>query len=135
MASKSYKARKFQIFFLEFLDKNPNREVHIYTEVMNYWSNDLTHISLPELKEAINMLCERHFIISKNNGHHCIGTHGIPEAEQKKNALCVIQDAGRKFLRGIRLRRRIKMGLLALLSVMAIYGLWQYVNSTLLAHE
>ena len=135
MASKSYKARKFQIFFLEFLNNNPNREVHIYNEVMNYWSNDLSHISLPELKDAITALCEKHLIISKNNGHNCIGAYGIPEAEQKNNALCIIQDAGRKFLRRIRLRRRIKVGFLALLSAIAIFVLWRYLYSAVLAHE
>jgi hypothetical protein len=128
MASMSYKVGKFKVYFLRFLTDNPNREVHIYNEVMNYWSNDSSDISLTEIKSAITDLCDKHFITSKNNAHNSIGLHDTSEQEQKDKAICTILDAGKKYLQKADLNRKIKIAIRAAVILALLYLLWHFAK-------
>ncbi len=100
MASKAKRVKHFQDGFLKFLSEKQVAEVHIYHHVMNYWSNDVSISSLQTLKDAITNLCDKKYVISKNNAHMLIGAQGVPEEDQKNNAICIIQGAGLRYLRG-----------------------------------
>src|ERR1022692_2560807 len=126
MPANSAKTRKYQIDFLEFLDEKTIEEVHIYYHIMNYWSNDHSMISLQELKEAVTDLCNEKLILSKNNAHLLIGALGVPEEDQKNNAVCTILDAGRRYLRMAKLRRNIQYAFIMLLMIAAFYSMWHY---------
>ena len=128
MASKSKKARNFQIDFLKFLNEKKIAEVHIYHHIMNYWSNDLSMISLQEIKDAITELCDKKLIISKDNAHTSIGAQGVPEEYQKDNAICIIQDTGLKYLKLAELKKTIINIIIVLIIVTALYFVWHYRN-------
>jgi hypothetical protein len=126
MASSSKKVRNFQIDFLRFLSEKKIPEVHIYYHVINYWSNDQSVISLVELKDAITDLCNQKLIISKGNAHTLIGAQGVPEEDQKNDAICIIEEAGRKYLKKFELGRNIKKSVVVLLIAAVLFSIWHY---------
>jgi hypothetical protein len=126
MAENSAKIKKFQINFLKFLNEKTIDEVHIYYHVINYWSNDQSIISLQELKEAITDLCNDKRIISKNNAHLSIGTPGVPEEDQKNNAICTILDAGRAYLRIAERKKKARNVAVILIILAALYSIWHF---------
>lgn len=126
MSASSAKIRNFKIDFLRFLNEKTIEEVHIYYHIMNYWSNDQSEISLQELKEAVSDLCNEKLITSKNDAHLLIGALGVPEEDQKNNAICSILDAGKRYLRKAELNKRITFALVMVLMIAAFYSIWHY---------
>ncbi|MBS1948592.1 MAG: hypothetical protein JST47_12575 [Bacteroidetes bacterium] len=131
MASKAKQAKNFQIDFLRFLSTKNFDEVHIYHYVMNYWSNDSSSIgSLQLLKDAITDLCDKKYIVSKDNAHLQLGMAGISEDDQKNNALCTILDAGRSYLKKKHTGRTLR----AIVIMVAVIGiaclLWHFRPGT-----
>jgi hypothetical protein len=126
MASTSKKVRDFQIDFLEFLNDKNVPETHIYHHIMNYWSNDQSVISLQELKDAITDLCDRKYIVSKNNAHNSIGLHSVSEEDQKNNAICIIQEPGQRYIKRVRFAKAAKKIFIALLIIAVLYSMWYY---------
>jgi hypothetical protein len=126
MASKSKKIKDFQVDLLSFLKTKHATEVYIYYHVMNYWSNDPSMISLPDLKCGITDLCERNMITSKNNAHLSIGMPGVSEEDQKNNTLCTIQQEGVKYIERVELMRTIQNILIVTFVVLSLILLWYY---------
>ena len=130
MLSKSKRIKDFQVKLLAFLYETNAEEVHIYHHVMNAWSNDMSMLSLPDMKEAITDLCNRKMIVSKNNAHLSIGLPGSSEEDQKNNAICILQDAGRSYYKKARLmgilRGLLKLAILILVILVAIYTLYYF---------
>ena len=126
MPASPAKIRRFQVAFLKFIDEKKIQDVHIYHHVMNYWSNDRSEVSLQEIKEAITSLCNEKLILSKNNAHLSIGASGVPEEDQKNNAVCTILEAGRKYVKMAELKKTIMNALILLLIAAALYSMWHY---------
>jgi hypothetical protein len=119
MSSNSKAIKNFQIHFLKFLVTKVARDVHIYNELINFWGNNSTRLSLKELKEAISDLCNKKLIVSKRNAHGLIGEQGVPEEEQKNKAICIILQRGRKYLKRIETRKKVK-AMLIFISLFAV---------------
>jgi len=119
MSSNSKAIKNFQIYFLKFLVTKVARDMHIYNELMNFWGNNSTSLSLQELKEAISDLCNKELIVSKRNAHGLIGEQGVPEEEQKSKAICIILRRGRRYLRRVETRKKVR-AILILVSLFAV---------------
>ncbi len=126
MSSKDRDIKKFQVNFLQFLSEKKVADVHIYHHVMNYWSNDSSMISLQSLKEAITDLCDKKFIVSKNNGHLLLGSQGISEENQKNNAICSIEKTGIAYLKKNESIKKTKTFIALLVIVGIIFSLWHF---------
>jgi len=119
MSSNSKSIKNFQLHFLKFLVTKVARDVHIYNELMSFWGNNSTRLSLQELKEAISDLCNKKLIVSKRNAHRLIGEQGVTEEEQKNKAVCIILQRGRKYLKRAETRKKAKT-LLILITLCAV---------------
>jgi|SRR5579871_648711 len=126
MASVAKQVKDFQVDFLKFLIEKNVAEVHIYHHVMNYWSNDTSIGSLQVLKDAITDLCDKKFIISKNNAHNSIGVQGISEEDQKNNAICIIQDEGLAYLKRTESARKAKNITITIFVLVVLFFIWHY---------
>jgi hypothetical protein len=126
MASKTKKVRDFQIDLLKFLVEKNVPEVHIYHHVMNCWSNDYQMLPLQMLKEAVTELCDKKFIVSKNNAHNSIGVQGMPEEDQKNNAICSIQQPGLVYLKKVESAKKMKNAVAIFLIIAALFAIWYY---------
>jgi hypothetical protein len=126
MASTSKRVKDFQVNLLRFLEEKKIPEVHIYHHVMNSWSNDSSMVSLQAIKDAITELCDKKFIVSKNNAHNSIGVQGISEEDQKNNAVCSIQEAGISYLKKVEAARKMKNAVAIFLIVVALFAVWYY---------
>ncbi|HVM89950.1 MAG TPA: hypothetical protein VMT76_17310 [Puia sp.] len=127
MAYESKQIRDFQIDFLQFLSDKPFKEVHIYHYIMNYWGNNSSSIvSLQVLKDAITDLCEKKYITSKSNAHLSLGVNAVSEEDQKNNAICIIEDEGRAYLKKIESARTIRNVVISIAVAAVIYLLWHF---------
>jgi hypothetical protein len=125
MASKAKQIKDFQIDFLKFLNDKDISEVHIYHYLMNYWSNDSSSVaSLQLLKDSITDLCDRKLVVSKNNAHISLGLAGIPEEEQKNNAICMIREEGKAYLKKAEAARKLKSVFVLSVIIAVVFLLW-----------
>jgi hypothetical protein len=130
MALKPKNFRDFQYKLLGFLYETNTPEVHIYHHVMNAWSNEMTMLSLLEMKAAITELCDKRMISSKNNAHMNIGMPGIAEDVQMNEAICSLLPDGKKYYKRIRfvkiLIKLFQILVLIAIILIALYTLYYF---------
>ena len=130
MPLKPKNFRDFQTKLLGFLYETNTPEVHIYHHVMNAWSNEITMLSLPEMKAAITELCDKKMISSKNNAHMNIGLQGVAEDVQMNEAICTLLPEGKKYYKRIRLlkifTKIFKFLVLMAIALIALYTLYYF---------